>query len=202
MPTAYGVYEVTAALAGATSAEVGRALLEHAASGLGARDAGVALVRDGSLHVIAVGDPPDAGGVLAPAAAPAGIERVETSDGIAIAQDFGSARTIGAVAMRFPPGASSPTTTSPSSESVAGQAAQALERARLYEREHRIATTLQQSVVPTLPDLGRFVVAGRYVPGSAGLDVGGDWYDVFSSPEAGSALPSAMSSEKALVPPP
>jgi signal transduction histidine kinase/DNA-binding response OmpR family regulator len=54
-----------------------------------------------------------------------------------------------------------------------------LENAQLYEAEHRIATTLQHSLLPRkLPQLPGAVVASRYLPGSADVEVGGDWYDV------------------------
>lgn len=54
-----------------------------------------------------------------------------------------------------------------------------LENARLYEAEHRIATTLQHSLLPQkLPAVPGVVVASRYLAGSAEADVGGDWYDV------------------------
>lgn len=61
---------------------------------------------------------------------------------------------------------------------LAGQAAQALDRARRFETEQAIAETLQQSVLPTtLPDLAGAQLAGRYLPGTRALEVGGDWYD-------------------------
>ncbi|GAB3955948.1 hypothetical protein GCM10027614_66720 [Micromonospora vulcania] len=54
-----------------------------------------------------------------------------------------------------------------------------LENAQLYEAEHRIATTLQHSLLPqSLPQVPGAVVASRYLPGSADVEVGGDWYDV------------------------
>ncbi len=63
---------------------------------------------------------------------------------------------------------------------VAGRAAVAIDRAREHEREHRIAEVLQRSLLPEgLPALDDVEVAARYVPGMAGLAVGGDWYDVF-----------------------
>ncbi|MEH1168619.1 SpoIIE family protein phosphatase [Micromonospora sp. CPCC 205539] len=58
-----------------------------------------------------------------------------------------------------------------------------LENAQLYEAEHRIATTLQHSLLPrSLPQLPGAVVASRYLPGSADVEVGGDWYDVIALP--------------------
>ena len=53
-----------------------------------------------------------------------------------------------------------------------------LENARLYEAEHRIASTLQHSLLPaSLPLVPGAIVAGRYLPGSSEAEVGGDWYD-------------------------
>jgi len=55
----------------------------------------------------------------------------------------------------------------------------AFERMMIYEREHEIAVTLQQSVLPgQLPEIDRLDVAVRYLPGRNELEVGGDWYDV------------------------
>jgi len=63
---------------------------------------------------------------------------------------------------------------------LAGERASlALEQTALYEREHEIAATLQQSMLPKeLPQLDNLELAARYLPGGAGVDVGGDWYDV------------------------
>ncbi|MDG4808404.1 SpoIIE family protein phosphatase [Micromonospora sp. WMMD1120] len=56
-----------------------------------------------------------------------------------------------------------------------------LENAQLYEAEHRIATTLQHSLLPrSLPQLPGAVVASRYLPGTADVEVGGDWYDAIT----------------------
>jgi DNA-binding response OmpR family regulator/anti-sigma regulatory factor (Ser/Thr protein kinase) len=58
-----------------------------------------------------------------------------------------------------------------------------LENARLYEAEHRIASTLQHSLLPAfLPRMPGAVVAARYLPGSTEAEVGGDWYDVITAP--------------------
>jgi PAS domain S-box-containing protein len=62
---------------------------------------------------------------------------------------------------------------------VARQCAQALERARLYQREHEIAVVVQRSLLPRDIAVSEEVaVAARYLPASPGLEIGGDWYDV------------------------
>jgi GAF domain-containing protein/anti-sigma regulatory factor (Ser/Thr protein kinase)/PAS domain-containing protein len=62
---------------------------------------------------------------------------------------------------------------------AADRAGLAFERMMMYEREHEIAVTLQQSVLPgQLPEIERLDVAVRYLPGRNELEVGGDWYDV------------------------
>jgi signal transduction histidine kinase/serine phosphatase RsbU (regulator of sigma subunit)/DNA-binding response OmpR family regulator/anti-sigma regulatory factor (Ser/Thr protein kinase) len=56
-----------------------------------------------------------------------------------------------------------------------------LENARLYEAEHRIASTLQHSLLPaSLPRVPGAIVASRYLPGSLEAEVGGDWYDAIT----------------------
>ena len=63
---------------------------------------------------------------------------------------------------------------------VAVRAAVAIDRAREHERERGIAEVLQRSLLPErLPALPDAEVAARYVPGTSGAEVGGDWYDVF-----------------------
>ena len=63
---------------------------------------------------------------------------------------------------------------------LAQLAAVAIENAERYEHEHRIAETLQRSLLPhAMPDVPGLATAVGYQPGSAGTQVGGDWYDVF-----------------------
>lgn len=57
------------------------------------------------------------------------------------------------------------------------------EERRMFEVEHRIAETLQQSLIPALPDLDAVDLAGCYLPGTEGLEVGGDWYDAIPLPD-------------------
>ncbi|MGN6333059.1 MAG: SpoIIE family protein phosphatase [Motilibacteraceae bacterium] len=74
-------------------------------------------------------------------------------------------------------------------EALAGQAALAVERARLYERQHRTAMALQRSLVPDRPpEVPGLEMAARYLPGSEDAAVGGDWYDVFPLPSGRTAL--------------
>jgi len=50
-------------------------------------------------------------------------------------------------------------------------------------REHHIAETLQRSLLPDrLPDIPGVALAARYVPATADVQVGGDWYDVVQLP--------------------
>ena len=67
----------------------------------------------------------------------------------------------------------------------------AIAHARVYEREHRIAETLQRSLLPDrLPSLPGLDVAARYLPAASEAEVGGDWYDVI--PIAGGAVGLVM----------
>jgi PAS domain S-box-containing protein len=67
----------------------------------------------------------------------------------------------------------------------------AIAHARVYEREHRIAETLQRSLLPDhLPKLPGLEVAARYLPAASEAEVGGDWYDVI--PIAGGAVGLVM----------
>jgi serine phosphatase RsbU (regulator of sigma subunit) len=59
-----------------------------------------------------------------------------------------------------------------------------LQQARL-----ELATALQKSMLPTLPEhLPGLEVAARYRPSRDGLDIGGDWYDAFVLPDSAVAL--------------
>jgi len=72
---------------------------------------------------------------------------------------------------------------------AADRVALAVDHARVYEREHRIAETLQRSLLPErLPQLPGLSVAARYLPAAAEAEVGGDWYDVLPTPSGGVGL--------------
>ena len=65
-------------------------------------------------------------------------------------------------------------------EELARQTAVGLANAAASARDHTVAETLQRSVLPdTLPVIPGLDLAVRYLPGTADVDVGGDWYDAF-----------------------
>ncbi len=64
-------------------------------------------------------------------------------------------------------------------EDLAHRMSAAVDNAVRYARERETALTLQRSLLPTaLPQLPGMAVAHRYLPGTAGAEVGGDWYDL------------------------
>jgi len=64
-------------------------------------------------------------------------------------------------------------------EDLARRMATAVDNALRYRQERETALTLQRSLLPSaLPVLPDLTVAHRYLPGAAGAEVGGDWYDL------------------------
>ncbi|MER6346870.1 SpoIIE family protein phosphatase [Streptomyces sp. NPDC001595] len=71
----------------------------------------------------------------------------------------------------------------------AGLAGQALMRAHAFDAEHELVAMLQRTLLPRrLPKLPGAVAVARYLPATAGLEVGGDWYDVIPLPDHHVAL--------------
>jgi PAS domain S-box-containing protein len=100
------------------------------------------------------------------------------SGGVALPLALGGA-AIGAIGIGFGAARRLTRTERATLVALAEQCAQALDRARLYRAEQRIAETLQRSLLPQgLPQLDRLALAARYLPGAAGTQAGGDWYDV------------------------
>jgi PAS domain S-box-containing protein len=57
------------------------------------------------------------------------------------------------------------------------------------QREHRIAESLQRSLLPErLPQIPGILLAARYVPATEDMEVGGDWYDVVPLPNGNIGL--------------
>ncbi|MFJ9522557.1 SpoIIE family protein phosphatase [Kitasatospora sp. NPDC101801] len=72
---------------------------------------------------------------------------------------------------------------------LADRAGSSLDNARLYARERTAALTLQRTLLPQqVPQPAGIEVAYRYVPGSSGTEVGGDWFDVIPLPDGRTAL--------------
>src|SRR5918997_92131 len=69
-------------------------------------------------------------------------------------------------------------------ESLASHAAAAVENSRLFRARSEIAQTLQASLLPpALPDVRGFELGAVYRAAGEGFEVGGDFYDVFSTAE-------------------
>src|SRR5579871_3180315 len=65
-------------------------------------------------------------------------------------------------------------------EEIGRRASLALEHAKSFEREQRIAHTLQQATLPTrLASVEGATLSAVYRPADSDLRVGGDWYDSF-----------------------
>ncbi|MFJ4008498.1 SpoIIE family protein phosphatase [Streptomyces sp. NPDC090026] len=67
--------------------------------------------------------------------------------------------------------------------------AQSLERARLFDTQLQRATDLQQAMLPAgLPALDALSARARYLPGTQGMQIGGDWYDALALGDGTAAL--------------
>ncbi|GGX60867.1 SpoIIE family protein phosphatase [Streptomyces minutiscleroticus] len=56
----------------------------------------------------------------------------------------------------------------------------ALDNARLYQRQRKVAETMQRHLLPQLPMVPGVEMTARYVPAPHASFVGGDWYDAFA----------------------
>src|SRR4051794_29924051 len=71
---------------------------------------------------------------------------------------------------------------------VARRGALALDNARLYGRQLKVAETLQHSLLTPPPQPDYLQIAVRYRPAGAYQQVGGDWYDAFQQPDGATLL--------------
>jgi serine phosphatase RsbU (regulator of sigma subunit) len=71
---------------------------------------------------------------------------------------------------------------------VARRASLAIDNARLYGRQLKVAETLQRSMLTPPPQPDGLEIAVRYVPASSTMHVGGDWYDAFQQPDGATLL--------------
>ena len=65
-------------------------------------------------------------------------------------------------------------------EGIAKYASVALSNARTYQQQQSIASVLQHSLLPTVPQVPGPDIAASYLPASNAAAVGGDWFDVVS----------------------
>ncbi|MFG2452846.1 SpoIIE family protein phosphatase [Streptomyces sp. NPDC048512] len=73
-------------------------------------------------------------------------------------------------------------------EDITRRAGLALDNARLYQRQRKVAETMQRHLLPQLPTVPGVDMTARYVPAPHASSVGGDWYDVFALTDTAHAL--------------
>ncbi|MFF0186584.1 SpoIIE family protein phosphatase [Streptomyces sp. NPDC005244] len=73
-------------------------------------------------------------------------------------------------------------------EDITRRAGLALDNARLFERQRKVAETMQRHLLPQLPQVPGIQMMARYVPAPHASFVGGDWYDAFALTEGAHAL--------------
>ncbi|MEU1274207.1 SpoIIE family protein phosphatase [Streptomyces sp. NPDC005799] len=73
-------------------------------------------------------------------------------------------------------------------EDIARRAGLALDNARLYQRQRKIAETMQNHLLPQMPSVTDLEMTVRYLPAPHASQVGGDWYDAFSLSDGSTAL--------------
>ena len=186
--TAEGLSDVVAALSGATTpAQVAAVITRHALA-LGASEA-VVVQRAGDQVEVLAGPPgrvrvardhPLAKAMNSGQPLWLGTSAADGLPSDAVVPLLLDGHAIGAIGLAFAPSAPP---MGPSQRAiirtVAGQCAQALDRARLHAVEHEVAEVLQRSLLPReLPRLARLAAASRYLAGSADTQAGGDWYDL------------------------
>ncbi|CAL9368692.1 hypothetical protein SUDANB1_00816 [Streptomyces sp. enrichment culture] len=73
-------------------------------------------------------------------------------------------------------------------EDIARRAGLALDNARLYQRQRKVAETMQNHLLPQMPGVPGLQMTVRYLPAPDASQVGGDWYDAFPLSDASTAL--------------
>ena len=71
---------------------------------------------------------------------------------------------------------------------VARRASLAIDNARLYGRQLKVAETLQRSLLTPPPQPDHLRIRVRYQPAASNMHVGGDWYDAFQQPDGATLL--------------
>ncbi|MFG2577031.1 SpoIIE family protein phosphatase [Streptomyces sp. NPDC048481] len=73
-------------------------------------------------------------------------------------------------------------------EDIARRAGLALDNARLYQRQRKVAETMQNHLLPQMPRVPGLQMTVRYLPAPDASQVGGDWYDAFRLSDGSTAL--------------
>ncbi|MFJ9710716.1 SpoIIE family protein phosphatase [Streptomyces sp. NPDC101234] len=73
-------------------------------------------------------------------------------------------------------------------EDIARRAGLALDNAGLYQRQRKVAETMQNHLLPQMPRVPGLQMAVRYLPAPDASRVGGDWYDAFALSDGATAL--------------
>ncbi|WP_086739395.1 SpoIIE family protein phosphatase [Streptomyces glaucescens] len=73
-------------------------------------------------------------------------------------------------------------------EDIARRAGIALDNARLYQRQRKVAETMQNHLLPQMPRVPGLEMTVRYLPAPNASQVGGDWYDAFRLSDDATAL--------------
>ncbi|WP_432487746.1 PP2C family protein-serine/threonine phosphatase [Kineococcus sp. SYSU DK018] len=98
-------------------------------------------------------------------------------------------RTVGLVSLFRGPGrAPMPPQDLLTALQVADRAGVALDNARLYTHQHRMAEGLQRSLLTAPVEPDHVQIAVRYQPAAAAAQIGGDWYDAFLTPDGATVL--------------
>jgi serine/threonine-protein kinase RsbW len=98
-------------------------------------------------------------------------------------------RSIGALTYRAAAGRREPTVSPALADEIATRAAVQLDNALLYEQERDASHALQLGLLGGgPPTFDGVVVSATYRPGTAALEVGGDWYDAFPLPSGSTAV--------------
>ncbi|WP_129338609.1 SpoIIE family protein phosphatase [Cellulomonas endophytica] len=71
---------------------------------------------------------------------------------------------------------------------IADRAGLAVDNARLYSEQHRMAEGLQRQLLSAPVEPDHLQIAVRYLPAARAAQVGGDWYDAFLQPDGGTVL--------------
>ncbi|MGC2999696.1 SpoIIE family protein phosphatase [Streptomyces sp. G35A] len=73
-------------------------------------------------------------------------------------------------------------------EDITRRAGLALDNARLYQRQRKVAETMQRHLLPQLPRVPGLQMTARYLAAPDASQVGGDWYDAFTLSDGATAL--------------